>query len=251
MSDTNALRLRIADELDRQAADIIGSPSLSVGYAINREINSAIQHYESTRFRWNEVRETALFTTVAGARTYSLPADFIRMDTLKLSYSGSYIHQFKRAWDEVESRDRNVAGSQGLPSEYTIYGNVVRFGPVVPNGAYTAVGSYIRRFRPTSLTGSYCAIITMGGGSLTATSSASHVNRLDGWTTDGEELIRARAKAAFQMNYARDQNALIELKMLAASGAPYLSLPEKLAYSTLSGETAALITTGRVTPWYI
>ena len=77
MSDTNALRLRIADELDRQPADIIGSPSLSVGYAINREINSAIRHYESSRFRWNETRESEWVSTVSGTRTYALPSGFI------------------------------------------------------------------------------------------------------------------------------------------------------------------------------
>jgi len=251
MPDTNALRLRIADELDRQASDIIGSPSLSVGYAINREINSAIQHYESARFRWNQVRQTALFTTVNGTAIYSLPADFVRMDSLKISYAGAFVFQRKRAWEAVEERDLQVSGSPGVPSEYVIYGNVIRFGPITPNGAYTAFGSYIRRFRPTSLTGSYCAIITMGGGSLTATSSGSHVNHLDGWTTDGEELIRARAKAGFQINYARDQAAMLDMKMLEARGEPYLSIAEKIAYGKLSDETADAVATGRIRPYFI
>lgn len=248
--DTVALRARIADELNRQASDIVGSPSLSVGLIVNREINSAIQHYESTRFRWNERREHEFATTVANTRAYSLPASFVKMDSLKLIYSGGYIGLASKTWDQIEEQDRRVTGSPGLPKDYVIYGNVARLYPV-PNGAYTLVGSYIQRVRPTSLTGSYCAIVTMGGASLTATTTASHNSQLNGWTTDGEELIRARAKASLRIRYFREDGAIAEMAGLQATRETFLSVEERVAYERLADETNDATTTGRVVPYEI
>ena len=250
MSDTNALRARIAEELNRQPSDIIGSPSLSLGLVINREINNAIKHYESGRFRWNEVREEFIFVTVTGQRTYSLPASFIRMDTLKWEYNNAYIILRKRTWEEMEDQDRQISGSQGIPTEYSIYGNVARVYPV-PNQVLSAIGSYIRRYGPTSLTGSYCAVTTMGGGSLTTTSTASHNNRLDGWTTDGEELIRSRAKAAVLVNYLKDADAMAEMRGLVAVREPYMSVLERLAFERLRDETNDALSTGTIKPYEI
>jgi len=251
VSDTNALRLRIAEELNRQPSDLIGSPFLSVGLVINREINNAIKHYESTRFRWNEVREQTLFTTVSGQRTYSLPADFIRMDTLKLIYNNAYIPLKKRTWEEIESLDRQVTVATGVPNRFTIYGNVVRLYSV-PNQALTAIGSYIRRDRPTSLSGSFCSVIAFAGSSsLTATSTASHNNQLNGWTTDGEELIRSRAKASVQIKYLYDEGAIAEMRQLRLTREPYLSIPERLAYERLADETNDALSSGRIQPYHI
>lgn len=250
MSDTNNLRARIAEELDRQPSDIIGSPSLSVGLVINREINNAIRHYESSRFRWNETRESEFATTVNGTRTYALPADFVRMDTLKLKYNNAFITVHARVWDDIEERDRQITGSLGIPHDFTIYGNILRLYPV-PNQSLTLVGSYLHRIRPTSLTGSYCAVVTMGGGSLTATSTASHNNRLDGWTTDGESLIRSRAVAAFEINYAKNEAAKLEMGALMQNREAYLSIRERQAYERLSDEAQDAQAAGIVRPYEI
>lgn len=250
MSNTEALRQRIADELEREPSDIIGSPSLSVGYVINREINSAIRHYESSRFRWNETRESEWVTTSSGTRTYALPAGFIRMDTLKLKYNNAYITLHPRVWDDLEERDRQVTGASGIPYEYAIYGNILRVYPI-PNQSLTLVGSFLTRTRPTSLSGSYCAVVTMGGSSMTATSTASHNNRMDGWTTDGEELIRARAAAAVSINYLRDQDAIGEMRGLLAMREPYLSIRERLAYERLSDEAQDATGAGIIRPYGI
>lgn len=250
MSDTANLRQRIADELNRQPGDIIGSPSLAAGYAINREINDAIRHYESVRFRWNEVRENEFATTVSGSRTISLPATFVKLDSLKVIYNGSYIRMRPRTWDEIETMDMQVSMASGPPTLYAIYGNVLRIFPQ-PNDAYTLVGSYIQRFLPTSLSTSFCQIITMGGGSITTTTTASHNNRMNGWTTDGEALIRARASAAFQINYAHNDDAIGESRQLAAQGLTYLSIRERIEYERLSQETYAALSTGRIQPSFI
>ena len=251
MSDTATLRTRIADELNRQPADIIGSPSLSVGLVINREINSAIRHYESTRFLWNETREATLFTTVSGTRNYSLPANFLRMDTIKLVYSSSYIVLKPRTWAEMEEKDRLVTGSLGVPADYVIHGTIVRLYPVA-NGAYTAIGSYMLRFPPTSLTGCYTAVIPMTGSrSFTVTTTASHHNRINGWTTDGEELIRERAKAAIKIRYFTDEAALTEMGLLQSQREPYLSVFERQAYERLADETNDALATGTIKPYFI
>lgn len=248
--DTNGLRLRIAHELNRQPSDLIGSPSLSVGYAINREINSAIRHYESMRFRWNEVRESEFATTSAGTRNYSLPADLVMLDSLKVVDTSDYIVLRQRRWDELEDRDRQTSASDGVPTRYALYGNILRLYPW-PDAAYTLVASYIKRYRPTSLTGSYCAVATMGGGSLTATSTASHNNQINGWTTDGEELIRERAKAAVRINYLHDGDAKQEAGALAVGREPFLSVLEQQAYQRLADETADFTSTGMIQPYSI
>lgn len=244
MSDYNELRARIADEINRRPSDLIGSPSLSVGYVINREINSAIRHYESTRFRWNEVRESEFATATSGTRNYSLPADFVQMDSLKLVYSGSYIILHKRTWHYLENQDRNVSQAEGLPTEYATYGNVLRVYPT-PNQTVTLVASYIKRFRPSSLTGSYCEVVTMGGGSLTATSTESHNNPMNGWTTDGEELIRERAKAGVKINYLHDDQARLERV------GPFLSVGERVAFDRLADETSDALSTGKIEPYCV
>ena len=250
MSDMETMRTRISDELERQRSDIIGSPSLSVGYVINREINSAIQHYESTRMRFNEVRESEFATTVSATRNYSLPVGFIKMDSLKLIYSGSYIRLRPRTWEQMEEKDRDVTGADGIPTTYAIYGNSLRVYPN-PNGAYTLVASYIKRFRPTSLSGSYCAIVTMGGGSLTATSTLSHNNPSNGWTTDAEELIRSRARAAVEINYLDNEQSIGEMRMLLGAREPYFSIRERLAFERLADETRDAQATGYVQPYPI
>lgn len=249
MSTTVALRARIAEEIGRAETELIGSPSLSVGYVINRLINQSIDHYESARFRWNEVREDALATTVSGTRNYTLPPSFVRMDTLKLVYSGSFVPLRPWTWNQIEEEDRTVSTAPGLPARFSIYGNILRLYPA-PNGAYSLVGSYIRRFPPTSLTGSNCnGIIMPGGGTLTITATASHNSRRDGWTIQGADLIAARAKALYLIDYERDLGAAAESQALIATNQPYLSHREKQAFERLMDETNDAIATGLVRPY--
>jgi hypothetical protein len=251
MSDTATLRTRIASELNRALSDSFGNSGETFGTAVNREINSAIKHYESTRFRWNEVRENEFATTVSGTRIYSLPALFVQMDTLKVKYNGSFVDIKKRTWSEIDGKDKDVSGSNGLPTIYCIYANVARLYPT-PNGAYTLVASFIARDFPTSLTGSYTALLPIGGTStITVTSTASHNNRTSGWYTDGEELIRFRAKAAVKINYLNDTQAINEATFLASGREPFLSLQEKQAYQKLADETYDMASSGLIKSWPI
>lgn len=229
--DTNALRARIADELNRT----------DLAAQIQREINSAIKHYESQRFPWNESRDKVLFVTTQGERYYSLTADVIKVDEMKLHYNNSWITIRKRTWEEIDQKDLQISTSEGASTEYVIYGSEVRLYPV-PDASRTVLGACLLRPRLTSLTGSYC-----GSQTLTPTSTASHNNRLDGWTIDGENLIRTRAIAAVRINTLKQESAIVEMMSLSREG--FLSHREKIAYKALSDEVSDRIMAGRVKPY--
>lgn len=256
MSDTDGLRARIAEELNRGPAEILSTsftPTLTVGRIINREINAAIGHYESVRFRWNETREDSSTVTANGTRTYSLPANLLRLDTVKIVYSGAAVPLDRVSWAWLEETDRDDPASPvaiGIPTKYAVYGNVFRPYPV-PNAAMTLYMSYLFRVRPTSLTGSYCQLVVMGGSSLTATSTASHNNQVNGWTTDGQDLIVERAKQAVKINYFKDEDALLERAAIAQAKEAFLSFGERAAYQSLIDETADWGTTGTTKPYCI
>lgn len=245
MTSTNMMRTRIADELNRRPGDIIGSPSLSVGLVINREINNAIKHYESMRVWWTEVRDWFIGSTVDGTRYYSLTADFLQMDSVVIHYNSSKWPLTRRSWADIEDKDRSVDSVKGTPQDYVIFANQMRLFPT-PNGAYSLIGSYIKRTYPTSLTGSYTNTT-----SHSPTTTASHNNRLGGWYEHGEELIRQRAKAAVQINYLRDTNARTEMAILQSQGQDFLSMMEKQAHAQLSDEVKDRLSSGRVRPYFI
>lgn len=248
MTDTANMRTRIADELNRLPSEIIGSPSLSVGLVINREINSAIKHYESMRTSWSEVKDAVFGETTSGQRSYSLSTSDIRwlkIDSIKLEYNNSYITLDPITWSEMEEKDRQITGSLGLPQNYVIYSKQVRMYPV-PNASLTILISYLERPLLTSLTG-----CLTGTGSQTPTSTASHNNRLGGWYDDGAALIRARAKAAVQIKYLRDGNATAEAALIAQTGGSFLSMIEKQAYEQLTDEIQDQLSTGRLKPYFV
>ena len=103
MTSTALLRERIANELNRQPDELIGS-TLTVGLAIERCINSAIEHYSSMRTAWGEVRDELLAVTVSGQRYYSLSSSniqFLSIDSMKSKYNGSYIKLNRRSWESA------------------------------------------------------------------------------------------------------------------------------------------------------
>lgn len=253
MSDTNTLRARIASELQFPLTNSFGTTGETFATAVNRCINSAQKHYESTRFRWNERKNNEFATGVAGTRTYSLPADFISMDSLKVKYSDSQLQLKKRSWEELDAKDTQISGnSRGIPCEYAIGGNVVKLWPIPSSVTMTFAASYIRRFLPTSVTGSYTAVMPMAGSySLTVTTTASHNNRCNGWTTDGEELIRTRAVADIKINYRRNPTAMAEMARLFVAREAFLSIHERQAYERLSDETFDAVATGRIRPYQL
>jgi len=253
MSSTDAMRLRLASELNRALTDSFGNSGETFATVLNREINAAQKHYESTRFRFNEIRRSEFKTTAAGVRQYSLPADFVFMDQLRVKYGSSFLPITKIGVDELDEMDTLISATanSGIPSKYAVYGNTLQLYPA-PGGAYTLVASYIRRFLPTSVTGSYTAVIPLSGSySLTVTTTASHNNRINGWTTDGEALIRHRAKASIRINYLKDPAAMQEAAALAMGRQAFLSVQEQQAFQALNDQTFDALATGRVRAWKI
>lgn len=248
MSDTAALRTRIADELNRQPSEIIGSPSLSVGLVINREINSALKHYESMRVSWGERRDVVFMETTDGTRTYSLSRShvrYVKIDSIKLEYNNSYIPLRETTWDEMEQMDRQITGSTGIPQNYTIYSNQIRMYPT-PNQSLTILLSYLERPLLTSLTGSWTAT-----GSITPTSSTSHNNRIGGWYEHGADLIKERAIASVRINYLREEEARAEMTLLFGRGEEFLSVRERSAYLALRDEINDQLSVGRLKPYFV
>lgn len=249
LSDTNALRDRIASELNRALSDPFGNAGELFAHAVNREINAAIFHYESQPFRWNQVRRSEWATTTAYSPNVTLPNDFIFMRKVEIIYNGRYYNIPKCGIDEIDCINHSpslTAYSTSIPAKHAIEGDVLILAPPA-NAARTLAGTYIKRFLPTSVTDSTTTkIVFAGSHTITVTTTTSHKNRLNGWTTDGEELIRARAKAALRINYLSDADAIQEMAVIASRGEPFLSALEMFAYKSLADETFDALATGKI-----
>lgn len=225
MSNLETMRARIADELTWKTA---GTRQLSARI-IDREINTAIRHYETMRVPWTEVRGSPMVDTAtsAGARYYSLTANFLKVDSLKLHYNDAFIVMNFRTWRELEEDDRQIVATQGVPEDFAIQANVLRLWPV-PNGAYSFDGSWVK--------------------SNTTLSAATDTNN---WLTDGEELIRARARAACEVNFLQSPAAMSEMHGFSARGLPFLSVLEEVAHRAVADQTSEFMSTGKLKPYYV
>lgn len=254
MSSTNALRVEIASELNRALTDPFGNSGETFNQAVTRAINQAQWHYESTRFRFNEVRRFQFATTANGQTDYSLPANFISMDSLEIIRTGQYVPVTRASLEEINKLNYlpSMTAAAGLPSLYAISGNILVLG-VAPNGAYTLAGTYIKRIHHVSATDSTTAVLPVAGGSysLTVTTTTSHKNRINGWTTDARELIKARAIAYLKIFYQNDSDAKQEMAIFAAKGENYLSVREAQAFKAMADETFDALATGRIKPYCI
>ena len=249
MSDTNSLRARVASELNRSLADAFGNTNETFAQVVNSAINRAIKHYESQPFRWNQVYRSEWASSTAYVAAVSLPADFIEMRHLEVIYSGRFNEIPRDKLDEINAINYApslTSISAAIPSKYTIEGNVVLLAPPT-RAARTLVATYTKRYLPTSATDSTTAIIMFAGAlTMTVTSTGSHKNRRNGWTTDGADLICARAKAIIKIDFLNDETALQEMAIIAGKGENFLSAAEKQAYDSLADETFDAQATGKI-----
>lgn len=251
LKDTNYLRTRIASELNRELSNAFGNAGETFAAVVNRAINQAIDHYASQPFRWNQVRRSQWTSTVAYTGEYTLPPDFLSMNRLEITHGGRYLEICRSTLDEVEEINNKPSASltgvsSAIPSKYAIDGNVVILAPA-PNSAKTLAASYIKRYLPTSITDSTTTKLVFAGSlTITPTTTTSHKNRINGWTTDGDDLIVARAKAYIRINYLNDQAAIQEMAVIAGGGEDFLSAAEMQAYSALSDEAFDMQSTGKV-----
>ena len=209
MSDYGTMQARIGNELER-------SDTTSLGY-IASEILSAIRHYETERFWFNE--EVATTSTVADQSNYALPTDFIYDDHMTVTVSGRKYPVFPRTYQEIADVDETTFS--GYPSIYAIHKEEFRLYPT-PNGVYTLTHAYVK--------------------SLSSLSADADTNA---WMVEAEPLIRARARAAFKCNYLYDQMAYGEKQGFQMRGEDFLSHDEKSAYMALKQRTNLAVGSSR------
>lgn len=87
------------------------------GNEIKRAILAAVRYYERRRWRFNQTA-TAL-TTSAGQAFLSLPSDFLVLDSLQVTESGSRIRLEHVPLPEL--LDYRASSATGTPTHFTIY----------------------------------------------------------------------------------------------------------------------------------
>ena len=166
---------RIADELDRT----------DLTTQIQREIKSAIAYYDKHRFWFNEARNIS-FATVDGTEYYGSSADsdipnLLFIDTLKIALNASDKYDLERVpFQEIDSDSQGITLDEGKPVKYAYYAKQIRLYPI-PDASYSIYGA---------------GVIALGDLSLSTDTNA--------WMTDGEALIRSRAKWALYTHVIKD-----------------------------------------------
>ncbi len=178
MSTFGTMVNRIADDMARS----------DVTAAAKAEINSAIRHYSTRRFWFLEARATV--NTVDSQEFYTLPGDFMDIDSLVITVNSWTYSLIQRTYQALEDWFVQASTFTGYPTDFAIYDQQLRLYPV-PNGAYQMTLSYLQRLEDLSATAS-----------------------TNSWMTEGEELIRARAESRLYVNRYRDFEAAQAMQMV-------------------------------------
>ena len=202
MATLSELINAVADDLNR--SDMTSNCSDAVVLAI--------RHYD--RKSWWFQEGSATFSTTASVELYPLASDFREMEYVEAKYPGDNWQEVTRS--DFPSLKRKLQGVTvtGYPDEYAIYDNALYLG-YAPNGSYT-----VRYYYNRSLT------------ELTADAS-------NAWTTDGEELIKARAAKKVAMDALHDTEL-----------AGIFEASERDALNALTDENERRTTTGKIAPRY-
>lgn len=176
MTTYGTMQDRIADELDR--ADLTTQ--------IKRAIQSAIAYYNKQRFWFTENRTSLSFATVDGTEFYGASADsdipnLIFIDNLRIAISSTDKYDLERVpYTELDSRSDGITADEGKPYSFAYYAKQIRLYPI-PDASYSIFGSAIMHL-----------------GDLSVTTDTNN------WMTDGEALIRARAKWELYTHVVKD-----------------------------------------------
>lgn len=104
-------------------------------------INAANAHIGSIHdWPWQQKSVTTL-TTVSGTAEYTPPADWLRTVSLRVT-SPNLSADSMTLYEVDELDDRWPSSARGEPSEYAIFGEVLRLGPT-PDGVYTVRHRYV------------------------------------------------------------------------------------------------------------
>ena len=208
MSDYGTMKNRIANELAR--TDLTAY--------IPTAIQSAISHYERKRFFFNEGIDA--FSTVVGQDNYGvsdgIPSDIKSIDLLEATVNSYKYRIEKRTYSYIRELNWGPNSFRHQPEEWAYYGDKIYIYPY-PGQIYTMTISYLKK--------------------LSALSDDADTNS---WMTEAEELIRQRAKADLEINVIRENQPNIV--------GNFLSPLEKIAFTSLFGETVDKVSSGKIRP---
>lgn len=180
MSDYGTLQARIADELTRTG----------LTEQIKKAILSSIAYYKRHSFRFNQTRANT--TLVASQEYYGLPSDFIEMDTAVLIDGDTRFLLEERSHYWIDDQLYSTTYT-GRPYVLAVQADQFRVYPSPDASPYQVLLTYTQH---------------LGAPVYDADTSA--------WFTDGEELIRLRAKGDLLANIIRGPEAFQEAQFLRA-----------------------------------
>ncbi len=177
MSTRAVLEARIAD-------DLVDAPVTST--QITAAVTDAIKHYESERFIFNEASNVSVSfsSSVDFMAMTSLPVYFVKIDRLRMNYSGGTNLTDLTPRDYAWLMAAQDAKSVSRPYEYCIYADRLQFDSS-PSVNSAGVLEGVKRLAPG------------------ATNSYSTSSSL-AWFTDGAQLLRHRAGRDLRANIVRD-----------------------------------------------
>lgn len=170
MSNFLTMVERIEDELDDEG----------IRTQIQREIQSAIRHYSTRRFFFTE--QTFTFATVAAQEAYDID-DAAAIDSF-LEVQSSYVTgsgvRYPLVPIDYPSLSEAQSGSMtGRPTNWAFFARAFWMFPIPTAAETVTIGGHVR---------------------LAALSADTDTNA---WMTDGEALIRGRAKRFLAMNVTK------------------------------------------------
>ena len=178
---------------------------------VDDAINDAINHYTRYRFWFNETSATQ--NTASGTAVYAWPTDFVMLDSLVITVSGTTYPLRQVSPREID--EWNSTTSTGVPTCFAEYKSQFRLYPT-PNATLTLTQYYVKSFT-----------------ALTTGSASSNV-----WTTEAEELIRTRAKKLLAGMYLNDLNL-----------ASYLDTHERDLFDGLQRQTIQSTSAHKLRSW--
>jgi len=209
MTTFGVMQDRIADELNR--TDL----TTQIQYAIK----TAIKVYDKQRFWFNESRSFT-FSTVAAQEFYTssdnadIP-NLLAIDSVQIAITSTDKYLLQRVpYEQIEAISANGTSDEGQPTWFCYYNKQIRLYPI-PDATYT--------------------IRVSGHWALSDLSATTDTNN---WMTDGEILIRSRAKRELYTHVIRDVDGAAA--MAQAEGA---ELKELRSASSLRGSSGLVAAT--------
>lgn len=144
----------------------LGRSDTSMSDIVTAQILSSIEHYQTTRFWFNEVQAT--LTTSSSLAYYAWPADMLELDSMNITVNSRKYILKPMTYQQMDWLDLNQVF--GYPDWYSTYAQQFRLYPV-PNATFTIVLSYQKKFT------------TLSAG------ADSNV-----WTNEAERLIRIKTE---------------------------------------------------------